>query len=102
MRVVEMLSNQSDAALSVVRVELRYIQVINKVDELELPWRSVGFASLLLNWLFQLGLQECGVRVKVHVYRAAREAVGVQLGNSSFDELSLPAARSSDQKDVSV
>ena len=66
-----MLPYQSNAVLSIVRIELRHVQVIDEVDEAELARRPELSASLLLKWLFQLRLEEYGVCVEVHIDGAA-------------------------------
>ena len=53
MFIVLMLTHKSDGALCVVLIESGHVQIIDKVDELELTDRPVDFTSSSLELLFK-------------------------------------------------
>lgn len=57
MLIISMLSQQGDGVLSVIRVQLRHVQIVYVVNQLHLTSRSVLSSGLFLKLLLQHGLE---------------------------------------------
>jgi hypothetical protein len=95
--IVLVLSQQGNSSLGVVGIKLGHVQVINKVDELELAYRSIGPTCLLLERLLQNGLEESRVSVVVEVHdlvnvlvSGSGEVVQKTLGDLGLTATSIP------------
>ena len=94
MLVVFVLTYESDCALSIVFVKRRHVEVIDKVDQLVLAYRSIDFPSATLKLRLQNGLEEQGVGVEVEVDDLLEIFVSLrgQIIQHTFDDLGLTAA----------
>ena len=52
MLVVGVLPQKRDGRLRVIRIQLGHVNIVDKVDQLGLSWRRIGFTGSLLKVLF--------------------------------------------------
>jgi hypothetical protein len=67
MGVIEMLSDQSNSSLGFIGIKLRHVEIVNKVDQLDLSRRSETGSSLLLELRLHDTLQESRISEEIEV-----------------------------------
>ena len=65
--IVKVLTEQGNWCLSVVKVQLGHVEVVNKVNELLLTWWSVVLASFLGEWSIEDVDQHVGISVVIEI-----------------------------------
>ena len=96
--VVDVLSNEGDGCLRVVRVQLGHVEIVQEINQPLLAWRPVVLPCLLLQGLLQHLLQHAGIRKVVEIDGGEDGLLAIQLLEVTSDDGCLTAARVAHQQ----
>ena len=103
MFVIQELSEESDSGLGVIFIQLRHIQIIDKVDEESFTLWSPSDTSLLLERRqTKLNLQDISIGIVIEIDDVEEIVLwlfGVEIFQETFDDLGLTTTSRSNQTD---
>jgi hypothetical protein len=100
MVVVLDLSQQGDGALSVERIKLRHVQIVDEVDECVLANGAVTCATLLLELSHEVRAERRRISVVIHVDGLRQVVIGLidEVPQQALDDLCLTATGCTDEQ----